>query len=66
MIGAGKGTQAPKIKEKYCVCHLATGDMLRDAVRKGTQVCESHSSWVKKPRKSWMLVVLYQTKLSLG
>ncbi|TGZ77724.1 hypothetical protein EX30DRAFT_294744, partial [Ascodesmis nigricans] len=20
--GAGKGTQAPKIKEKYCVCHL--------------------------------------------
>ncbi|KAI5787146.1 hypothetical protein EDC01DRAFT_591038, partial [Geopyxis carbonaria] len=20
--GAGKGTQAPKIKEKFCVCHL--------------------------------------------
>lgn len=30
--GAGKGTQAPLIKEKYCVCHLATGDMLRAAV----------------------------------
>ncbi|CAZ84894.1 unnamed protein product [Tuber melanosporum] len=21
--GAGKGTQAPKIKEKFCICHLA-------------------------------------------
>jgi len=30
--GAGKGTQAPLIKEKFSVCHLATGDMLRAAV----------------------------------
>lgn len=22
--GAGKGTQAPKLKEKYCVCHLVS------------------------------------------
>jgi len=36
--GAGKGTQAPKIKEKYCVCHLATGDMLRSQVSKKTQL----------------------------
>lgn len=34
--GAGKGTQAPKIKEKFCVCHLATGDMLRNQISKGT------------------------------
>ncbi|KIM28806.1 hypothetical protein M408DRAFT_329252 [Serendipita vermifera MAFF 305830] len=34
--GAGKGTQAPRIKEKYCVCHLATGDMLREQVMKKT------------------------------
>ncbi|KAF2274283.1 adenylate kinase 1 [Westerdykella ornata] len=34
--GAGKGTQAPKIKEKFCVCHLATGDMLRAQVAKKT------------------------------
>lgn len=32
----GKGTQAPKIKEKFCVCHLATGDMLREQVTKKT------------------------------
>ena len=33
--GCGKGTQAPQIKKEYCVCHLATGDMLRDAVARG-------------------------------
>ncbi|CAM6089711.1 unnamed protein product [Calypogeia fissa] len=30
--GCGKGTQAPMIKEDHCLCHLATGDMLRAAV----------------------------------
>ncbi|RKP26635.1 adenylate kinase-domain-containing protein [Syncephalis pseudoplumigaleata] len=34
--GAGKGTQSNLIKERYCVCHLATGDMLRAAVAAGT------------------------------
>ncbi|KAE8145581.1 adenylate kinase [Aspergillus avenaceus] len=36
--GAGKGTQAPALKEKYCVCHLATGDMLRSQVAKKTEL----------------------------
>ncbi|OQN99546.1 Adenylate kinase [Cryoendolithus antarcticus] len=36
--GAGKGTQAPKIKDKYCVCHLATGDMLRAQVAAKTDL----------------------------
>lgn len=34
----GKGTQAPNIKEKYCACHLATGDMLRSQVAKKTDL----------------------------
>ncbi|KAF7796486.1 hypothetical protein EIP86_007663 [Pleurotus ostreatoroseus] len=33
-----KGTQAPRIKEQFCVCHLATGDMLRDQVSKKTKL----------------------------
>ncbi|EUC65963.1 adenylate kinase cytosolic protein [Rhizoctonia solani AG-3 Rhs1AP] len=36
--GAGKGTQAPAIRDKFCVCHLATGDMLRDQVAKKTSL----------------------------
>ncbi|KAH8677692.1 adenylate kinase-domain-containing protein [Xylariales sp. PMI_506] len=34
--GAGKGTQAPKIKEKFSCCHLATGDMLRSQIANKT------------------------------
>ena len=30
--GSGKGTQSPLLKDEYCLCHLATGDMLRAAV----------------------------------
>nr|XP_033810761.1 adenylate kinase 2, mitochondrial isoform X1 [Geotrypetes seraphini] len=36
--GAGKGTQAPKLAEKFCVCHLATGDMLRAMVATGSEL----------------------------
>ncbi|CAG8812776.1 13702_t:CDS:2 [Gigaspora margarita] len=36
--GAGKGTQSPRIKEKFCVCHLATGDMLRSQVAAKTKL----------------------------
>lgn len=36
--GSGKGTQAPRIKDELCLCHLATGDLLRNAVTKGTEV----------------------------
>jgi hypothetical protein len=34
--GSGKGTQAPKIKRDHCLCHLATGDILRQAVEAKT------------------------------
>eukprot|EP00957_Ditylum_brightwellii_P026624 2013030-Ditylum_brightwellii.AAC.1 len=38
--GCGKGTQAPVIKNKCCLCHLATGDLLWTAVREGTEMGE--------------------------
>ncbi|KAG5874573.1 hypothetical protein JTB14_009869 [Gonioctena quinquepunctata] len=34
--GSGKGTMAPLLKEKYCVCHLSTGDMLRAEIQSGS------------------------------
>lgn len=36
--GAGKGTQADLIREKYEVEHISTGDVLREAMRNGTEV----------------------------
>src|SRR5690625_364309 len=34
--GAGKGTQAEKINEKYDIPHISTGDMFRLAIKEGT------------------------------
>ena len=36
--GSGKGTQAPKLSEENCWCHLSTGDLLREEVKKGTEL----------------------------
>jgi adenylate kinase len=36
--GAGKGTQAARIKDRYRIPQLSTGEMLREAVAKGTEV----------------------------
>lgn len=35
---AGKGTQAKRIADLYRVPHLSTGDMLREAIARGTQM----------------------------
>ena len=34
--GAGKGTQAATMVEKYHIAHISTGDLLRAAVKEGT------------------------------
>lgn len=36
--GAGKGTQAKILSEKFQIPHISTGDMLREAVAKGTEL----------------------------
>jgi adenylate kinase len=45
--GAGKGTQAALISERYGIPHISTGDILREAVKQGTElgkVAESYMS----------------------
>lgn len=36
--GAGKGTQAESIKNKYPIAHISTGDILRANVKEGTEL----------------------------
>lgn len=36
--GAGKGTQAKRVRERYQIPHISTGDLLRENVSRGTDV----------------------------
>jgi adenylate kinase len=36
--GAGKGTQAARVAPLHGLAHIATGDMLREAVRDGSEL----------------------------
>ena len=36
--GAGKGTQAKKLSEKYGIPHISTGDIFRANIKNGTEL----------------------------
>lgn len=44
--GAGKGTQAEKIQEKYQIPHISTGDMFRLAIKEGTDLGKKAKSYM--------------------
>ena len=46
--GAGKGTQAEKIVEKYEIPHISTGDMFRLAIKEGTALGKEAKSYMDK------------------
>ncbi|KOO48433.1 adenylate kinase [Viridibacillus arvi] len=46
--GAGKGTQADKIVEKYAIPHISTGDMFRAAIKGGTELGLLAKSFIDK------------------
>ncbi|MDR0688033.1 MAG: adenylate kinase [Prevotellaceae bacterium] len=50
--GAGKGTQAARLVEKYKLVHLSTGDMLRDEIAR----CSKHGIIAKQLINSGQLV----------
>ncbi|MEQ8624008.1 MAG: adenylate kinase [Vicingaceae bacterium] len=46
--GAGKGTQAIKLKDKYELVHLSTGDILRKEIEKNSELGQLAKSYMNK------------------
>lgn len=46
--GAGKGTQAEQIVEKYDIPHISTGDMFRAAMKEGTELGVKAKGYIDK------------------
>ena len=44
--GAGKGTQAARLVEKYHLVHLSTGDIFRSNIKKGTDLGQLAKSYI--------------------
>lgn len=44
--GAGKGTQAKKIAEKYGIPHISTGDIFRANIKNGTELGKKAKSYM--------------------
>ncbi len=45
--GCGKGTQAAKLKEKYGVNHVSTGDVIRGEIKAGTELGKSMTAYIE-------------------
>ena len=46
--GAGKGTQAKKIAEKYSIPHISTGDIFRANIKNGTELGAKAKEYMDK------------------
>lgn len=46
--GAGKGTQAKKIAEKYSIPHISTGDIFRANIKEGTELGKKAKEYMDK------------------
>ena len=46
--GAGKGTQAAKIIEKYGIPHISTGDIFRKNIKEGTSLGKKAQAYMNK------------------
>ena len=46
--GCGKGTQAQRLKEHYGIDHVSTGEVIRDEIRRGTELGRSMEQYIKE------------------
>ena len=46
--GSGKGTQSDKLIKEYGLGHISTGDVLREEIKKGTELGKTAQSYIDK------------------
>ena len=64
--GAGKGTQAKKIAEKYKVPHISTGDILRENISNNTSLGIKAKSYMSRGElvPDELLITIIKDRLS--
>lgn len=46
--GSGKGTQSAKLIDEYGLYHISTGELLRDHIRRGTELGKTANEYISK------------------
>lgn len=46
--GSGKGTQSARLIDKYGLYHISTGELLRDHIRRGTELGRTADAFISK------------------
>ena len=66
--GSGKGTQAIRVAEKLNIVHLSTGDMLREAVKAGTELGQKAEGYMKRGElvPDDLIIGLIEDEMSYG
>ena len=66
--GSGKGTQASRLAEKLSMVHLSTGDVLRDAVKRQTELGKQAEGFMKAGElvPDDLIIGLIEDKLKSG
>ena len=66
--GAGKGTQAIRLAEKLNLTHLSTGDLLREAVRTGSDLGKAVEEYMKSGElvPDDFIVAMLESKITAG
>ncbi len=66
--GSGKGTQAARLAEAKGLVHLSTGDLLRDAVKQGTELGKEAEGYMKAGElvPDDLIVGLIEDKITSG
>ena len=66
--GSGKGTQAVRLSQKAGVRHLSTGDLLREAVKNGTELGKKAEGYMSRGElvPDELIIGLIENKVTAG